>query len=196
MSGKVIDLARARQKRAQIRLEPEQWPIDRGSYRLAAGTDGQVYIDIELGDKTRVMQTMSSVELDAFIRDLLAVKRVQEDVLRDFRGANLWIAYPHPTNAGWLLVKHNDVMTPFKPVVCGAQRKKPRPMNPECKIYGGHENGPRDTRPKCAACNKPFAVGEKAYQAMAAVFGVFNGRPRICQGCCMPHREGIEEVKQ
>jgi hypothetical protein len=53
MSGKVIDLVRARQDRTPLPVSPDKWPCERKTYRMAASTNGHVYI--EFGETARVM---------------------------------------------------------------------------------------------------------------------------------------------
>lgn len=181
---KVVDLVRARQERRARFASFKDWHIVRDQWRMALAQDGLVYIDTLAGGKRTSQVSMNATDLDAMIHDLQALRNSQRRYHERLRGAHLWIARPHPDNEGWLLVKHLDTETPFRPVKVGARREM---RTPSGRTY-------KKNMPTCASCGKMFVVGERAYEAQRPIFRS-GSHARICVGCTRPPREGLAEIE-
>lgn len=173
---KVIDLARARQERRGTIAGFSKYHVDTEKYRALLCADGNVYLELRSDGKGARQINVNATELETLLSKLLLLKQWQRKYNERQRGAHLWIARPHPTQSGWLMVRHLDHDTPFKPVKVSAPRK-------------------RSTMPKCYICAKEFRVGEIAFDAQQHVHGCYNRRPRICKGCTVPPRQGMFEVE-
>lgn len=184
---KVIDLARARQERRKTIAGFGKYHVDTEKYRALLCSDGNVYLELRSAGKGARQINVNASELEKLLSELLKLKHWQRKHNERRRGAHLWIARPHPDHAGWLMVKHLDQDTPFKPVKVRAPRERSR--------RGGQKWTP--AMPKCHICSKEFYVGEVAFDAQRAIHGCYgglDGRPRICKGCTVPPREGMFEV--
>lgn len=177
-------MARARQERRGTIGNFGKYHVDTDKYRAVLCADGNVYLELRSDGKGACQINVNASELEKLLSALLRLKQWQREYNERQRGAHLWIARPHATQAGWLMVRHLDHDTPFKPVKVGAPR--------ECSRHGGQKWTP--AMPKCHICSKEFHVGEVAFDAQRAVFGCYSGRPRICNGCTVPPREGMFEV--
>lgn len=189
-SRKVIDLARARQERrpkslsgATKRYALEAYSIDTPNYRASLCENGRVYFEPRENDAAAAQIDLSQDELRNMISDLSKLLMAQRRHNERLRGAHLWIARPHPIRKEWLLVRHKDQDTPFKPVKVGKHWRTTKTGERQ-ELHPGF----------CSACKKEFVVGEKAFQALRCIVGVVNGPPRICQGCTRPQRTGMFEV--
>lgn len=179
---KLVDIAHARNDRNSGMRYFQAYHFDRAAWRMALAKDGNVYVDFVEAQRV-VQMPMNAAVLDQLISDLQTMRKGQRKYHEQLRGAHLWIAQPHPTREGWLLVKHADAVAPFRPVRVGALRSR-------C----GEQQGAR-AMPTCDGCRKPFSVGERVFEAEKNDVGRRPlGRARICVGCTQPPREKFAEI--
>lgn len=179
---KVVDIVRARQERrgsSRVYFKAGDYPVDRERWRGLLCEDGRVYFDVLVGGACIVQLDLSPSDIRLLGRDLIRLETAQRRYHERLRGAHLWIARAHPTVPGWLMVKHMDHETPFRPVTVGARKKSTAAM------------------PTCCGCGKSFGAGEHAFEAKWMPAGYFgNGsRPRICKGCTQPPRKDLVELE-
>lgn len=181
---KVVDLVRARQGDNVKRAYFENYHVNRDKWRMVLCSNGRVYVEVVGVGGVVAQIDVDKVELNDLHMDMMRMKQAQRKLHEHRRGAHLWVARPHPTTPGWLMVKHMDHDTPFRPVKVGARR-------PRKDSSGGDRTR---SMPKCGVCYKQFAVGEHAFEATRAVFGHYGGKPRMCKGCTQPTRDGLEAI--
>lgn len=183
--GKIVDLALARNDRKGGDRRFREYHVDRGKWRMALAQDGNVYVDL-VGETHVAQIPLNANALDMLISDLQTVRNGQRKYHERLRGAHLWIARPHATKEGWLVVKHADAEAPFRPVTIGKRRPRKGALG---KMY-------TPAMPSCRGCGKTFEVGERAFEAEVNERGWRPlGRARICVGCTQSPREGLAEIE-
>lgn len=182
---KVVDLVRARQGDNAKRFYFDNYHINREKWRMVLCSNGHIYIEVVGVGGVVAQIDVDKAELNNLCMDTIRMQTAQRKLHEHRRGAHLWVARPHPTMPGWLMVRHMDHDTPFKPVKVGARRLRKDSRGVDCTR----------SMPNCDVCGKIFTVGEHAFEATCAVFGHFGGRPRICKGCTQPIRNELEAIE-